>query len=449
MASGPSIIGRLFTKGSVAEQIFEWAILAAIVQALGEPGIEQLRQLALAAAQNTVLSPAELADAVIKGHMEQGRAAAEATASGLDAERFQTLVDSAGEPPGPAELAEALRRKLIPEQGTGADSISFEQGIREGRLRNKWTDTVKGLAIREPTPADALDALLEGQLPEDQVRELYQRFGGDPEHFTWLFNSRGSAPTPIEASEMARRGIIPFEGEGPQVTSFHQAFLEGPWRNKWEDAFRELARYIPPPRAVTAMLRNGSITQEQAQRWYQDAGASPEVVAALLTDASHRKSRAERALTVGQILDLYEARAISAQDATTLLADMGYSETEAAQLLSLRDLQREIRAVNAAVSRIGALYIARKIDKPQAVTSLNGLHLPDRQISELLGVWDLERQATVRTLTPAEIVAAFHWKIFDQSTAISELANLGYTPFDAWALLSIRQHEPLPGRPAQ
>ena len=40
---------------------------------------------------------------------------------------------------------------------------------------------------------------------------------------------------------MALRGIIPWDGTGLQVTSYAQAFREGPWRDKWSDAFKRVA----------------------------------------------------------------------------------------------------------------------------------------------------------------------------------------------------------------
>ena len=448
MPDGTSVAGRLFTKGSVSEQIFVWAVLAGIIQALGAPFLEELRQIANEAGQNTVLTPSELADMVVRAIRSEDDAAGEAARSGIDKERFRALVQAAGEAIGPADLAAALRRGIIPEGGRGPDQISFDQGIAESHLRNKWGPIVKALSVEEPTPIEPLEALLEGQLPEDVARELYHRFGGDLEHFTWRFNTRGSAPTPIEALEMANRRIIPFEGEGPEATSFHQAFLEGPWRNKWEHAFRELGRHLPPPRTVVALIRAGTISDERGLQLLQDSGLDPDLAAAYVAEAHHVKTQATRQLTIGTILDLYEARVISGDDATRLLTDLSLSPQDASYELALRDLQRSIKAVNGAVSRIGNLYIAGKIDKSQATASLQGLQIKDTQITELFRVWDLERTVTVKTLTPAEIVAAFHYKIFDQETATAELVQLGYPAFDAWALLSIREHAPLPGRPA-
>lgn len=448
--TGPAgVIGRLFTKGSVSEQIFVWAILAGVVQALGSPGLEGLRQLANLAAQNTVLTPAELADMVVRAVKDQKDAAGEAALSGIDAERFQDLVHNAGEPPGLEFMLEAFRRQLIPQSGVGANQISLEQGIRESRLKDKWIPVVEKMGLRPLAVSDAIDAWVEGQISADQAQTIAYQNGISKEDALVLFHTRGRPPDPSQLIEMVNRGKIPLRGTGPDATSLQQGIFESAVKDKWEPVFEELIVRIPPPRTVVALIRAGTISDADGARFLQDAGLSAELAAAYVAEAHHTKNLAQRELTTAEILNLYEARAISGDDTSKLLQDLHWSAHDADELIALRDLQREVKAVNAAVSRIGTLYVAHKIDNPTAVAALQGLQIPAAQQSELIRIWNLEREATVRTLTPAEVVAAFHWKIFDQDTASQELVRLGYTEFDAWALLSIREHAPLPGQPAQ
>lgn len=445
------IFGRVFGRKSskVVEQVLLWQVAGQIIGTILQPGLVELSKLLNSQFQAVPLTPAQLADMVVRNVLPLGEATDIAKQSGVSPSDFHHMVQDTGEAPGPGDLVDALRRGVIPEKGAGPDSVSFEQGIREGRLKDKWIPVIRSLATRLPSPSDALDALLEGQAEEPDARTLYERFGGDPTYFTLLFNTRGSAPTPVEALEMANRRIIPWDGHGPDVTSFEQAFLEGPWRNKWLGAFRALGAHLPPPRTVVALLRSGAITDPVALDLFQRSGLSPELAAAYVADAHHQKSQGSRQLTVSTILDLYEQRLITPEQTTTLLGDLGYSAQDAAYEMALKDMQREIRAINAATSRIGQLYIARKIDVTAARNALNTYRVPDAQVQELLTTWDTERSLTFKTLTAAEIVAAFHWTIFDQATAEAELVNLGYTQFDAWALLSIREHVALPGRPAQ
>jgi hypothetical protein len=442
-------IGETLGGGGAITQIFTWQVAAQIVQSLMSPTLELVAQKVNAENPVIDLSPADLAQLVVRNYRSMGEAASEAARSGIDAAKFADLVHIAGDAPGPSDLAVALRRGLIPEGGTGPGVVSFEAGIREGRLADKWTAMVKELAVQWPSPTDALDALLEGQISQADAQALYRKLGGDPQFFTLLFNTRGSAPTPVEALEMANRGIIPWTGTGPDVTSFEQAFLEGPWRNKWEKAYRGIGDYLPPPRTVTAMVHNGSLTEAQALALLVKQGLSQELAAAYVHDALNSKTSHQRDLTVAQILDMYGAGMLAGTDAKSLLVALKYSEDSASELLAYKDLQRAIAAVNQAVARIHTLYVSHKIDRANAGSTLTALSVPGDQITRILATWDLERAVNVKVLTPAQIVDAWKVGIIDQGEATDELVGLGYTPRDAWILLSLKNKAPLGSAPAQ
>jgi hypothetical protein len=67
----------------------------------------------------------------------------------------------------------------------------------------------------------------------------------------------------------------------------------------------------------------------------------------------------------------------------------------------------------------------------------------------MIDIWSLEAAISVRTLTEAQIVAAWEKDVLTNDEAMSELSNIGYTPFDAWVLLSTKAGNPLPDRPQQ
>lgn len=442
-------LGDALGGGGALTQIFTWQVAAQIVQALMEP------TLTLVAARinedNPVqdLTPADLANLVVRSYRDHGSAAHEASRSGIDGSKFDDLVALAADAPAPEALAEALRRGIIPEGGTGKGAVSFEQGIREGRIGNKWTTMIKELAVRWPTPADALDALLEGQVSHDEALALYERFGGDPAYFTMLYNTRGNAPTPEEALTLANRGIIPWRGTGPDKVSYEQAFLEGPWRNKWLEPFIALGEYLPPPRTVTAMLRNGSIDDATALSLFMKEGLSKDLAAAYVADAHHEKTATERDLSVSQLLNMYAAGLIDSDTVTGLLKALNYSDESVALTLQYKDMQRAIAAVNTAVSRIHTLYTSHKIDEAKARSSLVALGVPGKQIDDIVTTWTLERSVNVRTLTPAEIANAWKYEIITLDEALAELIALGYTPRDAWIYMSVHAKGKLAAEPTQ
>lgn len=481
-------LGDLFGKGSIAEQIFVWGVLNQVVGALASPyfleltqfvnehhplvdlGPEQLAELVvremitpgegrdgaaraginadrfgnlvkLAAPQ---IAPADLAQMVIRNFITVDEAQRQAVLSGIQPEQFDLLKLIAADAPAPGDLAVALRRKLIPEQGAGPGAVSFEQGIREGRLGDKWTEMIKALAVQWPSPTDALNAELEGQLGHAEALAEYERLGGDPQFYTWLFNSRGNAPTPNEALELLNRGIIPERGTGPASVSYQQAFLEGPWRNKWLEPFLALRSYVTPPRSVVAMVRNGSLTDTQAATELAKSGLGADLAAAYIAEGHQVAATTDKSLTQTAVLDLYSARIISADDAHGLLVALNYAPDNATYLIELADLRRSIAAVNTAVARVHTLYVGHKINRDAALSVLTALKVPGDQVKEIVTTWDLEESVNVRQLTEAQIVAAWDKGVISTTEAVSELTTIGYTARDATILLAVKNTDKAP-----
>lgn len=433
----------LFGKNSAAYQLFVWQIAGQIVQTLLGPAMEELAQQINGTFPIVELSPSDLARLVARSWMSEREGADEASHSGVNADRFAKMVKLSTGSPSIGDLATALRRGIIPADGSGQDSTSFAQGLREAGLNGKWVNTVKELSVQWPTPNDALDALLEGQISEADGKALYAKFGGDPEYFQMLYDTRGNAPTPNEALVLANRGIIPWTGRGPNVVSYEQAFLEGPWRNKWQESFKSLGEYLPPPRTVTAMVGNGSLSRDQGLELLRKQGLSPDLAAAYVNDALHSQNSTDKQLTVSQLLDLYSAQLISANDVKPLLSALNYSDESIDWLLAYRDLQRAMSATRSAVSRVHTLYVGHKISRDETRNVLAALNVPADQVGDILNIWDIERTSNLKALTPAEIGNAWKYEIIDMSEALSELQALGYTARDAWIYLSVVNKAPL------
>jgi hypothetical protein len=395
-----------------------------------------------------VLSPPDAASAVVRNFMTAAAGQEVAAQSGVDASTFETMVHLSGDAPGPQQLAEALRRGAIQESGNGADSTSFNQGIAEGRLSGKWAPVIKALAKDWPTPVNALGAQLKGAFSGDEGKALYEKLGGDIQFYDWLLFAEGSAPTPNEAADMARRGIIPKDGTGPGVVSYEQAFLEGPWRNKWAPAFWEYSQFIPTAREVITLLKDGAVDKATAAAWMKRAGADDATVAAFIAEADTAMLSDYKGLTTSSVLGMYYQRLITADDARQILESLHVSSQAVPLMLAYADLQRAIAQQNSAVSRVGTLYATRKITEQTAKNALITLQVPTAAVDDIIATWQLENSINVKTLTQSEIADAWKEGIMDQATAMTELGNIGYTPYDSWVLLSLKAKTPLAGQPA-
>lgn len=424
----------------VLEQLLLYNVVGSLVGAALGPYMVALTNEVNQLSPLVPLAPADLADAVIRNVMSPADAAKEASFAGVNADRFTTLTLLAGNAPDPTSLAVALRRGFI-------DAATYDRGIRQGRLRDEWADLVRQMAVQLPTPMDALAALVEAQLDEPTARTKFAQFGGDPAQFDWLLGTVGAGPSPLEAASMAHRGLIPWAGTGLGAVSFDQAVAEGHTRTKWTTAYRGLADYLPPPRTITAMHKEGVLTDAQAAKLLADHGVPADLLGAYLASATAQKLAKPKELAESTVLALYRDRLVARPAVATMLEALGYSAPEAEFILEVEDLRVSEAAMRAAVSRIHTLYTGHKIDQTAATSALAGLGVDATAAGELLTIWGLERAANVRTLSAAQIAEALGYGIVDQPTAIALLEADGYAPHDAWVLLSDHAKGPLPDEP--
>lgn len=430
-------------------QIVLYQVVGQLIQGALEPYFRALGYKVNELTPNAALTPAELAALVERTFLDEPIGAAEAAKYGIDAGRFHQLVQLAEQAPPPEFLAVALRRGIIPEDDGNAEGTSFHAGIAQGAIATKWEPVIRAMATSIPSPEMALEALLEGQTDDANARALYEAWGGDPQYFDLMYDTRGQAPTPTQALELLNRGIIPERGTGPDSISYEQAFLEGPWRNKWLAPFLELGKYVPPPRTVTAMVRDGSLTDEQALGYFRAYGMTPELAASFLASAHHERTSSVHEIARSTLQELYRDQIITRDELTASLGEMGWSAEDSEYLAQIVDVKRQQQAMNALLNKAHTLYVGHKVDVTTVHDVLSRMGIVGERQSDIVELWTLERETNSKDLTPAQVEAALYYSIIPQAEAQQLLEHMGYTPHDAWLALSVRMHKPLGGEPAR
>lgn len=467
MASFGDLLG---SAGNEGKTLFLWGIMVGMVNQLIDPMRRELGYLVNDADPNVIASPPDLAEMVVRGIKQLSDAAAEAHSSGTNETRFKELVDLAGEPPSLQSVLEWWRRGYVDWGEIGPDKANVANAIATSRVYTYWSDTIRKAQFTPPSPSDAVAAVLRGQISKAEgVAMAY--FGGlgvsslsvpggadtaDTERaFDILLNTVGNPPSLSELIELVRRGLIPMGdlsplagNPNPAELSFAQGIREGNNKDKWIPIYAKLTQYIPPPRTVTAVYKAGGYTEAQAKALYVANGLTEEDASAYIAGASGEKLAGTKQLAESAITTLYFDQALNAQEATGLLNQLGYSDTDAQFILAITDFRREQTAITSAVSRLQTLYVDHKIDGPTVIAALGQLGVPGSQQQHLLQTWTLESGANVKILTETQIVDAWSYNILSQDEAMSELEGIGYTPLDAWTLLSNKNKGPLPGKPA-
>ena len=433
-------LGPIGDLGDIGEQFLVWQVLGQLVSAILGPVLVEVQQDVQGRVSRVALSPADAADAVIRGYWTQAQGAKEASLSGIEGDRFQIMVDSAGEPPGLETLVEWARRGIVPWSGAGPNATTVEQGVREGRIKSKWLGAIEAAKYGPLTPGESVAAGLRGNLPLAEAQAKAEEAGVSPEDFQVMVHNAGNPPSPGELVELLRRGLIPLEGVGPDTLSFQQGIYEGDTKDKWWKLYAELGRYIPPPRTVTALLREGSIDDATARQLLEWAGLTGELADAYIKAASKGSATASKDLTRAEVLQLYAQGLQTKAQATAALHKLGLSELDAGELLALQDVKREQSTQTALINRVRTLYLAHHVTQQDAQTALRDIGLSQDEVTHLVTLWNVETSIPTQHVTAAELTSAAYYGILQPDQALRGLVALGFSEWEAWLALSVRLH---------
>lgn len=435
MSGFGDFLGR---AGGAGEQLFVWSVLGQVVQSLTLPFMNALSQAMLEADPNVPLDPQTLAQLAARKLIEQDTAAGQASKSGIDGGHFAELVKGNMHAPDTSSVFELWRRGSIDVGGPDPEQASVRGALTDAGIHPTWHQHLLELRDQLPSSAEVLNAWLEGQIGPDEAHRRLRLAGMPEDWISTAYNANGQAPTPVQALELLNRGIIPERGTGPKSTSYEQAFLEGPWRNKWLTAFLALAEYLPPPRTITAMFHDGSLSHARAAELLAKQGLAPDLVAAYLAPTQASKSAPQRDLTKTELVALYRDKLLTKQEAHQALVKLGYSAHEADLELELVDAQLQAAQVRAGTSQVRTLFRGGKLTEPQAIGELVKLGVARDQAKLAVDTWSVTATHQTKDLTTAEVVAAWYYQLLTADDAIAILVGQGFTRFDAWVILSVR-----------
>lgn len=120
------------------------------------------------------MSTADAIACVVQGNLTDAQGQSIAKQNGLDPADWAPLVATAGSPPGPEFLMTAYQRGFLTEN-------EAEQGIREGRTKNKYIPLYTKMARTQLTEVQIRAAVTHGAITEAQAIPLLLAHGLSPE----------------------------------------------------------------------------------------------------------------------------------------------------------------------------------------------------------------------------------------------------------------------------
>lgn len=385
-APGISELFELWRRGLIAPAEF--------AHGLRKAKIEPQWDAPLRALHDVLLTPADLANAVVQGHMDQGAAATEAAAQGVTAGRFDVLVQNTGLPPGPETLLAWLRRGII-------DQAEFEQGVREGHTKTKYIPFYE--AARQPllSAATAVRLYLKGWYTKAQRDALGAQWGYTSQQMEDWFLSEGRPATVHQIHIGYARGA-----KLPGAADEHDAILTSVKQSDIRPEYADLLyaqRYTYPSAFVLrGLVESGAITAAEGEQALLFSGWEPTF--------AHKVALSWAGVGTGTAADTHESKAQTQLWTTT-----------------------------------HASYKANEISAATATTALQKAGVDAAAIPNVLSIWNAEKALIRARLTAGDVRKAYRKQDENPATgqawtrpdAIAQLLELGYSNEDAEAYLNI------------
>lgn len=349
-------------------------------RAVKREGIEDEWITPLLGLKRELLTPSQLANAVVQGFRELDSAAADAELQGVNRADFQTMVDTTGNPPGPQTLLEWRRRGII-------DDAALDQGIREGFTKTKYIDEYHEALRRILSPAEYAGLAIRGWITEAEMIDGGALSGISADDMRLMYLNRGRPATTRQIHiGWARGGRAPSLGTTEEEV-FRKAVAQSNVRTEYADLLWAQRYTYPSVFVIRALAQDGTF--------------SPELVSSLLVESGWKPEWAELvsskwAATTGGTSEKWADRARSK------LFTVAHDE-----------------------------YLDESLDEAGARATLAAIGVPDTEQDTIVGVWNRERAINRLELTPAQVKKAYTKGRYTKALAVAELVERGMVEADA------------------
>lgn len=349
-------------------------------KAIRREGIEAEWITPLLGLKRELLTPSQLANAVVQGFRDFGEAAADAELQGVNRTDFQTMVDTTGNPPGPETLLDWRRRGII-------DDAALDQGIREGFTKTKYIDEYREALRRILSPAEYAGLAIRGWITEPEMIAGGALSGISADDMRLMYLNRGRPATTRQIHiGWARGGRAPSLGNTEEEV-FRKAVAQSNVRTEYADLLWSQRYTYPSVFVIRALAQDGTF--------------SPELVEQLLVESGWRPEWAEL---------------VAAKWSTvTGGASEKWADRARSKLFTVAHDE----------------YLDESIQEAAVRETLTAIGVPEAEQDTILSVWNRERQINRLELTPAQVKKAYTKGRYTKAFAVAELVERGMTDEDA------------------
>lgn len=302
------------------------------------------------------LTPLDFVRAAVQAQMTFSDARSWAEKTGLDVstalpvdtggtdatpDMFGLAYAIAGRPPGPQELARMALRGIIGWTGTGADQLTFQQGIAESDVKTKWTDALQKLSEYVPPPREVGTLLERGAITSDQAVQFWQE-GGVPaalaQGYAYMAEQQHVGQDKLLALGDVKTGY--FEGVFNE-TQATELLGDLGYRDQVAaeilslvDFRREIQSINAVVRRISTLYAGDKLSATDAKAGLEAVGVSSEQATAILEHWQVLRQQPFHLPTAAEIGAAVKYGTLTQDQALAELGDLGYQPRDAAIVLS-------------------------------------------------------------------------------------------------------------------
>jgi len=487
MADEPSLVDQLVgaVKGFVtasSEDIAKGigifttarAVMSTVASAVANAALQSTLNTVQAKYQDVPLTPAVLADMVIRNIIpavnapgvnagaQPGKAptpidptfdtVTEASYSGMSARRMALMAADTGESYGILDALRLYNRgqymaELVPNPHYGAGQPLYVAGanlaptygitahqletvIYYSRVRDQFIPDLLKLSKNSLSPADAIELAVKQVVSNGVAQQLFEAAGGVGEQFAALVAASGDSMGVEKAATLHAWGLI---------TDVQLQEILG--LTRLNPRFYDLvpllnAKRLPVYEIRTAVVA-GLISQEKALEWMTQEGYDTEQSTLFLQAAAMGNIATAKAETEGMVLADWQAGLVTAAQATEALRNLGYQAWAVPFILDSAEAKRVTAQRNMVVSRVRAAVLYGDVAPTVAENYLGQLGWSTQAAQEAVNGWVIEAETPHELLSTAQVGKLLEDGVVDEAFALAYWVRRGYTPADARLLLSI------------
>lgn len=354
----------------------------------------------------------------------------EAASSGFNRDRLAVLAGIMGRPMGPESAAAATFRGIL-------ERVDFDRAISEGDVRNEWADAIFETARQIPSVADYVNARIRGWITTEEMHAGAALHGMSAADADLLLLRTGRPATVHQTLIGLRRGGSLGGSTAGIPAPVVRAVEESDIRPEWTNLLWAGAETYPSGFMIRGAVQAGDLTPAQAKEILYEVGWPQKWIDVFVASwAPSGAGAAGKQETAATLRAEYEGYLLSEAELRTALAALGFAPAEVDREVHLGDAARVKAYRDKALEAAHKSYIATQLTSADVRAYLGQLHIDAAAIDELLSIWDIEKQLTRKTLTPAQIKAAYRRGTITQAEALADLEEHGYNAADATAYLA-------------